>query len=121
MSRQRIRSILILVGIILVSGIFIMIYSAGKQGTQVVIIVDGQVYKTLPIHTDHTLTVETAEGYNVVTVQNDQVFVSSADCANQVCVNSRSISKNGEIIACIPHGLVIAITSPDKEVDAVAY
>jgi len=121
MNRQRIRSILILGGIILISGIFIMIYSAGKQGTQVVITVDGQIYKTLPIHSDHTLTVETADGYNVVTVKDSQVSVSSADCANQVCVNSRSISKNGEVITCIPHGLVITITSPDEEVDAVAY
>lgn len=121
MNKQRIRSIIILLGIILISGIFMIIYSNREQGGLVVITVDGQVYETLPVYVDTRFTVETDKGCNVVIIENGQVSVSDADCANQVCVNSRSISKNGEVIACIPHGLVITVTSPEQEVDAVAY
>lgn len=121
MSKQRIRSIFILTGIIFISGAFMLAHWTKEPGGQAVITVDGQAYKTLPVQTDTTFTVETDKGYNVVVIKDGQVFVSHADCANQVCVSSRSISKNGEAIACLPHGLVITIVSPDEEVDAVAY
>lgn len=105
----------------MISGIFILINGTREQGGRAVITVEGQVYKTLPVQMDTAFTVETDKGYNVVVIKDGQVFVSHADCANQICVNSRSISKNGEVIACLPHGLVITITSSDEEVDAVAY
>lgn len=105
----------------MISGIFILIYRAGEQGGLAVITIDGQRYKTLPLQTDTVFTVETDKGYNVIVIKDGQASVSRADCANQVCVSSRSISKNGEVIACLPHGLVITITSSNEEVDAVAY
>jgi hypothetical protein len=121
MSKQRIRSIILLAVILVVSVALWMMRSLAQRGGQVCITVDGQLYQTLPLEVDTSVSIETAKGYNIIVIEKGRAFVSEADCANQICVESRSISKNGEVIACIPHGLVVTVTSIQEEVDAVAY
>lgn len=121
MSKQRIRSILILVGILLICGGIRLYYNHKGPGGLVDITVNGQTYQTVPLDVDTTIQIETNTGYNIIQIKDGQVTVTEADCANQICVESRSISQNGEVIACIPHGLVITVVMSHKEVDAVAY
>lgn len=53
--------------------------------------------------------VTTKKGSNSIRVEMGTVSVYSADCPDHICVNSRPISKPGEIIACLPHKLLIEI------------
>ena len=53
--------------------------------------------------------ISTPGGSNSIHVENGTVSVHSADCPDQICVKSGPISKSGEIIACLPHKLLIEI------------
>lgn len=100
-----------------------MIYGngSGKSGSYAVVTVDGAVCAVLPLSKDASYLAEDGQGgSNRIVVKDGAVYVSEADCANQVCVHTGAISQNGQVIACIPHGLVIAVKD-DGEVDAVAY
>lgn len=122
MAKKRIRSIIILAGILLISVIWLMIYGTKDAGGLVVITLRGEVIQEMPLNVDASFPVGSKEGdYNLVVVENGKAYVSEANCANQICKNSQSIFKSGEVITCIPHRLVITIVSPEKEVDAVAY
>ena len=56
----------------------------------------------------------TSTGFNIVHVQNGTISVHDADCHDRICVKSAPISQSGEIIACLPHKLLIEIKSSDK-------
>lgn len=47
--------------------------------------------------------------YNVVRVEGGKIMVVEADCADKICVYTGAISQPGELIACLPHGLLIYI------------
>lgn len=46
---------------------------------------------------------------NTVIIKNGEVYVSHADCPNQICVNTGKISKTGEQIACLPNKVLVEI------------
>lgn len=47
--------------------------------------------------------------YNKVVVKDGTVSVTESNCPNQICVQTGSISNPGEVIACLPHKLIIYI------------
>jgi len=36
-------------------------------------------------------------------------MVAQADCPDKICVHTGPISQEGEVIACLPHGVIIYI------------
>lgn len=71
-------------------------------------------YRVDPLDEDVTYTVSTPNGYNNVTIADGTVDVTSADCSNQVCVNTEPASQPGEQIVCLPHEVVIEVANdPD--------
>lgn len=118
----RIRSLLLLILVLLAAFALLFFRNRAADGRTAVITLDGQIYQTLSLDTDKIITVYTPNGsYNRIEVKDAGIRVSEADCANQTCVNTGTIHRNGEVIACIPHKLVITVVSPDEEVDTVAY
>lgn len=121
-KKQKIRSIMIFIAVVAAALCMILVNGSKGSGAEAVVTVDGEVYATLPLNEDTSLTVDDGQGgYNRIVVEGGTVYVAEADCANQVCVNTAAISRNGQVIACIPHGLVITVTAADGEVDTVAY
>ena len=75
-----------------------------------VIRIDGETVHTMDLDTDAQYRAETSDGnYNIVIVKNQSVRVGEADCKNQVCVKTGAIHYPGEVIACMPHRLIVSI------------
>lgn len=55
------------------------------------------------------------EGVNVVEVKSHEVYVKSADCKNQICVNSKPISAVGSVIVCAPHSFTVKVSGESAE------
>ncbi|MCR5758698.1 MAG: NusG domain II-containing protein [Selenomonas sp.] len=51
------------------------------------------------------------EKHNLIRIENEQIAVRDADCPDKICVQTGAISQPGEIIACLPHKLIIEIKS----------
>ena len=51
------------------------------------------------------------EKHNHIRVENETIAITAADCPDKICVQTGAISKSGEIIACLPHKLIIEIKS----------
>ena len=48
-------------------------------------------------------------GRSLILVEGGTVCVIQADCPDKVCVHTGPISQEGEVIACLPHGVIIYI------------
>ncbi len=52
----------------------------------------------------------TSQGFTLtVTVSDGRVCVTDSDCPDHTCEHSGSISRGGEVIVCVPAGVVIRI------------
>ena len=62
--------------------------------------------------------VVTSNGYSVtVRVQDREVWVEQATCADKVCVNSGKISHGGQVIVCAPALISIEMIGEKGDVD----
>ncbi len=90
----------------------------------VVIKSEGTVVKTFPLDedTDEIYHFKNDYGSNLIVIERGVVDVIEADCKNQICVNSASISEVGQSIICLPHRLSVEIVGGTAEdVDVIAY
>lgn len=76
------------------------------------ITLDGTLYKTVPLSAHHGITrftINTAQGSNVVEINDASIGIIDADCPDQICVNMGFITKPGQMIVCLPHKLMIEV------------
>lgn len=98
--------------------------SNASDQLEVVIKDNGQIIKSYNFteNTDEVFSYEVDDEINIVTIKDGQVVVSEANCRDQICVKTSSISKPGEIIVCLPHKFTVEITSNtiSAELDSIA-
>ena len=105
---------------VLGSGAWIIFGQNAADDPHVVIEVDGEVYcdydmdevkGIIPISTPNG-------GENRVWVQDDLVFMDSANCPDQTCVK-QGVIKDGTVpIVCLPHKVIVRIEGGKTGLDA---
>lgn len=104
------KEIVLIIVLCIISIVIYVVYSFGaKKGSVVRIYVDKEPYEELDLSINQTKKINTQYGINVVRIKDNKVFVESASCDNQICVNHKAISNSKESIICIPNRLVIKI------------
>lgn len=105
--------------------LLLLLITRNEQGSRVCITVNGQTAtyslfadRKIPISNNENTTERTFLATNTVVIQNGQVYMESATCPDQVCVKHKSISKNGEMIICLPNKVFVEIESDhNSEID----
>ena len=109
MSRSGFLKIFILLLILGSALILLFLLRPTDKGKKVNVIKDNTVIETLdlnePLQKDYTF----GSDVNTVVIKDGTVEVLSANCHNQICVNSEPISEVGETIACLPHGFLLEV------------
>lgn len=108
-----ITAIVFLVGII--SGIYLSNITVSSPSAE--IRSEGRIIATLPLDTPDEMLITTESGYNKIIISNGEIFVSEADCPDNVCVKTGAISDGGVPIICLPHRLEIRIISAPNALD----
>lgn len=94
-----------------------------KTGSYAIVQVSGEVIARMPLSQNAELLVgEEDHGYNRVKTEGGFVFVEEADCPDKICVIEGKIQQTGEVIACLPHELIITVEIEGEEkLDGVAW
>ena len=93
--------------------------TSGKEGANVVITVDDSVYGTYPLSEDREITVSRNGHMNKITIKDNTVQMSEADCSNRLCIKTGRISRTNEAIVCLPNRVMVKITGGDSDVDVI--
>lgn len=110
-KRNTILFFLLLVILIMI-GFLIQKFFFGKSGTRAIIEQNGETIAELDLSKNTELVLNDGNGgSNTITVNNGQISVTDANCPDLVCVRTGAISQTGEVIACLPHKLIITISS----------
>lgn len=96
----------------------IFLWRLRAPGGQVVVRIDGQVTATLSLQADQTYEIHTPEGgVNLLVIEDGTARLEDANCPDQLCVRQGKIRYAGDSIICLPHLLVVEITSGQDELD----
>ncbi len=77
---------------------------------------NSKLLRIVPLDENSEFTIKCEIGYNVITVSNGKISVSSADCPDKVCVDMGEIS-GGAPIVCLPHQLEIRVVNGKSAAD----
>ena len=106
-------------GILAAAAILLCFQIFRKTGDQAVvsITVDGVLYGTYSLDKDRTVEINDT---NRLEIRGGYAQMVWADCPDQVCVNHRAVSRNGESIICLPNEVVVSVRGGEEaELDGV--
>ena len=89
----------------------------GEEASRAKITSDGKLLRIVDLAIDQEFTVETENGYNVVTVRDGKIAVTEASCPDHYCM-ARGFCNNGAQIVCLPNRLVIEFLG-EAEIDGI--
>ncbi len=115
--------LLIIICICFIAILFILypVLFSPKGTAYVTVYQNGAVYCKYPLADDRTISVTDERGYyNLLLINNATVKMSDAECPDKLCIKQGAISKNGESIICLPHKVVVQISSEEEsDLDAI--
>ena len=122
MRKQRILCIVICAAVLIGVGGWVILRQIQRQQSSpgvAEISIDGEVRYTYDLGKTYavpeTISIPANGGENVLEIGTGYVRMVSADCPDQICVKTGSISKPGETIVCLPHR--VAVTIREKGAD----
>ena len=84
----------------------VFLFAAFKnEGGTVRITTANEVYGEYRLDTNQVIELEN----NTVEIKDGKVYVSHADCRDQICVNKGKIDDKGEAIVCLPNSVVVEV------------
>lgn len=101
--------------VLLVAGLLLcFLQLTAHQGSWVVVSFHGEEYGRYSLNEDARIPLQNARGEgNLLIIEDETARIEEADCPDGLCVQQGRISRGGESIICLPHELVISVSSSD--------
>ena len=111
--------ILLVAGLLLLSGILFLIFSFGQeQGAGVRICVDGAEVASYSLEQEGTYSLN--GGSNILVIADGAAWISEADCPDDLCVKQGKVRSGGQCITCLPNKLTVTVYGADSTVDLIS-
>ena len=105
---------LILIGIVLALALCFFIWNRiyfSRPASVVEVTIDGKLVETLDLNKDQEITIESITGgTNHLIIKNREAWIDDASCPDKICIHQGKISRDGEMIVCLPNLMIAKIT-----------
>ena len=111
----------IVIGVVFLVIVLLFFLSIQTQttGETVEIYDSGDLVKTMNLDKNDSYLFKNDNGSNLIVVKNGSVFIETATCRDQLCVDKGAIEISGTQNICLPNQLRIVITG-EGEIDGVS-
>jgi hypothetical protein len=97
------------------------LWGDGIAGDQVRILVGDKQLALVSLKQDQQMEVAGALGSSTLEISDGRIrFVDSA-CSEKLCVRNSWVSKGGQVVACLPNKVSVAILGGDYRFDAINF
>ena len=103
------RNDLILIVLLVILSLTPLIFNIESNKNIAEVKLNGNVIRQIDLSKDDTFVIDSEGGTNIVKIEDGKIAIVEADCPDKVCVKTGAISNAGEVIACVPHKLIILI------------
>lgn len=111
--------IAIILAVFVLANIFGYMVSINKEkaAKEVIIVRDGKIIHKYKIDDTYERTIKLDFGneHNIVEIKDGKVTMTESNCPDKVCIETKPISKNGEMIVCLPHKLYVKIEGEEDD------
>lgn len=111
----------VIIGIVLLlAAALTAVLAAGTQGDRLYAEIwqDNQLVERVALTDDTDRTID-LDGHNVIVLSGKSARMESADCRDQVCVRSGTLTRAGQVAVCLPNRVVLKIVGETGEIDAI--
>lgn len=106
------KDFILIIAVLIIAGVMMLFMQLGnKAGETVSIKINGEKYGEYPVNKNTVIDIENEMGKNKIIIENGRVYMDSADCPDKYCIEHKPIENMNETIVCLPHKLVVEITS----------
>src|SRR5574344_905788 len=105
--------------IILLAMISYLIMDNKNIGSYALISYDGKLVIKVPLNINEEYKVDGVLGEVLIKVYNNKIKVTKENSPRHLCSKQGYISKQGEILICLPNKVVIEIESDNNEIDSI--
>ena len=102
---------------LLLAGLTALQYLGGKPAATAAVYADGALVQTIDLSRDGEYRIESAEGWNLLTVRDGKLAVTAASCPDGDCIRCGGRNSDPPIV-CLPNRLSIQF-SEQGEIDGV--
>ncbi len=97
-------------------------YLNREEGAKVVILVDGERFKELPLNQNTSMIIETGNDHiNELEIKDGYATIKEANCPDKRCVHQKDIHYEGESLVCMPHQVIVTVEGGEtSDLDSVA-
>ncbi len=114
--------IILIIVLIVLSLFFVLILQfTKKEGTSLLVFIDGNEYKSFDLSEELSFTIELEDGnYNSFEIKDGYVKMISASCPDKICLHTKGIYYDKETITCLPNRVLLQVSGGESsEIDAV--
>ena len=86
-----------------------------ENGAYVVVRVDGAKVAVYSLNENGEYLLN--GGSNILVIKDGKAHIKQADCPDKLCVKLGEISKQGEVITCLPNKLTVTVYGAENEVE----
>ncbi len=112
-QRRLAKADLVLLAVLLLFGVlafFAVRMLTQKNGTDVQVLLHGEIYGTYPLSEEQKIPVhQNGTVTNTLQIADGTVKMIQADCPDELCVHQNAIAGQGETIVCLPNQVVVQI------------
>ena len=106
------RNDFILIAVLIIFSLTPLARNFDSEKKFAVIKISGAVVDKVDLSEEKIFTLEAGGGKNIIAIRNGTIAVLEADCPDKICVRRGAIKNFGEVIACVPHKILIEVVAP---------
>lgn len=99
----------IVLTLLLATGVAFALVGHAPRGARVVVEQQGRVIFSAPLDVDRTTTLNGPLGATILEIHAGHACITSSPCPQKVCIGMGQISRQGELLACVPNDLLVRI------------
>ncbi len=89
-----------------------------ETGGRIRVTVSGETVGEYDLGTDREIPIESGGRItNTLVIADGKADMISADCPDQICVNTKPVSALSETIVCLPNQIVVEVISSEEEAE----
>ena len=119
-SRLKWGDAVIIAVVLVLAAVLSAAFAAGTQGDRLYAEVwqDNQLVERVALNDGTDRTIDLG-GHNVIVLSGKSARMASADCRDQVCVHTGTLTRAGQVAVCLPNRVVLKIVGETGEIDAI--
>ncbi|MDY0261753.1 NusG domain II-containing protein [Syntrophotalea acetylenica] len=102
----------LVVAVLLITALASWLLMPHADGAMVIVERQGRVLFRAPLHCRREVSLDGPLGPTVISIENGWVRVKNSSCPRHLCQHHKAIRRSGEMLACLPNGLVIRVAGP---------